>query len=354
MDEYKAELKKQADQMGINIGNTDTLTGKLKLAEFAMGTGAVAARYQADELANFQAAAASSASEMIDFAAALKKSTKDGKIDAAQLAKELKQQVTDSANYYKNLMELRARGVSEAYITEIEAMGPDAAKAAAALVKLTDLELKKAGIAGTKAGGDIVAKMAEATQRATTSGVLASAYAELGTKSITGFYNAIQNGKSVDEALRGLQAELYKKRMEIPAVLKMTPAAKAAFAREVGQAINFTLGTNKNGGYISAFKNGGFTGVARKFANGSGGPISGAGTARSDSIPTMLSNGEYVINARATANNRQLLDAINSNKNVSMAPTVHVTVNPSAGMDERALAAQVSRLIAFEIRRGNL
>ena len=102
----------------------------------------------------------------------------------------------------------------------------------------------------------------------------------------------------------------------------------------------------KNGGYI------GFN--SRGYAYASGGFVSGAGTARSDSIPAMLSNGEYVINARATAQNRTLLDAINSNKTVATAPTINMVVNPSAGMDEKALAAEVSRVLAFEIRRGGL
>jgi hypothetical protein len=43
-----------------------------------------------------------------------------------------------------------------------------------------------------------------------------------------------------------------------------------------------------------------------------GGFITGPGTKNSDSIPTWLSNGEFVINADATAKNRQLLEAINS------------------------------------------
>jgi len=43
-----------------------------------------------------------------------------------------------------------------------------------------------------------------------------------------------------------------------------------------------------------------------------GGLISGPGTGTSDSIPAMLSDGEYVINAKAAGANRGLLDAINS------------------------------------------
>ena len=45
-----------------------------------------------------------------------------------------------------------------------------------------------------------------------------------------------------------------------------------------------------------------------------GGHVVGAGTGRSDSIPALLSNGEFVINAQATAKNRSLLEAINSNR----------------------------------------
>ncbi|WP_332774177.1 tape measure protein [Pseudomonas sp. ESBL1] len=48
-----------------------------------------------------------------------------------------------------------------------------------------------------------------------------------------------------------------------------------------------------------------------------GGYVSGAGTSRSDSIPARLSNGEFVVNAAATKNNRALLEAINSGERVS-------------------------------------
>ncbi|MFJ1808549.1 MULTISPECIES: hypothetical protein [unclassified Streptomyces] len=42
-----------------------------------------------------------------------------------------------------------------------------------------------------------------------------------------------------------------------------------------------------------------------------GGPIRGAGTGTSDSIPIMASNGEYMINARSTAKYRPIVEAIN-------------------------------------------
>jgi tape measure domain-containing protein len=46
-----------------------------------------------------------------------------------------------------------------------------------------------------------------------------------------------------------------------------------------------------------------------KFANG--GPVSGGGTTTSDSIPAMLSDGEFVVNAKATKENREMLERIN-------------------------------------------
>lgn len=46
----------------------------------------------------------------------------------------------------------------------------------------------------------------------------------------------------------------------------------------------------------------------------SGGYIRGPGSGTSDSIPAMLSNGEYVINARSTSRHRELLEAINAGR----------------------------------------
>ena len=45
-----------------------------------------------------------------------------------------------------------------------------------------------------------------------------------------------------------------------------------------------------------------------------GGPITGPGTGRSDSIPAMLSNGEFVVNSAASKKYRPLLDALNYTK----------------------------------------
>lgn len=64
------------------------------------------------------------------------------------------------------------------------------------------------------------------------------------------------------------------------------------------------------------FSEGGMVG-AQGFATG--GFVSGSGSATSDSIPAMLSNGEYVINAKATEQFLPLLAAINSGRGIMMA-----------------------------------
>lgn len=45
-----------------------------------------------------------------------------------------------------------------------------------------------------------------------------------------------------------------------------------------------------------------------------GGPISGPGGPRDDRVPVMASNGEYIVNAKATADNFQALEAINAGR----------------------------------------
>lgn len=98
-----------------------------------------------------------------------------------------------------------------------------------------------------------------------------------------------------------------------------------------------------------------------------GGLITGPGTGTSDSIPRMLSNGEFVIRAASVDKfGVDFFDSLNSGvmpraaesrttvMAAAPAPSAPITVNvyPSAGMDERQLAARVSRTIAQQMRKG--
>jgi hypothetical protein len=61
-------------------------------------------------------------------------------------------------------------------------------------------------------------------------------------------------------------------------------------------------------------------GAIRKYGNGSMGGVWGPGTSKSDSIPALLSNGEYVLNAAATQKfGIPLLDQMNDSYNIPSA-----------------------------------
>jgi hypothetical protein len=81
----------------------------------------------------------------------------------------------------------------------------------------------------------------------------------------------------------------------------------------------------------------------------SGGHIKGAGHGTSDDIPAMLSNGEFVVNAKATKENRALLESINSGKAIS-----YFSKGGSA-TKEKFDISKYSELIKKEIvKNGNL
>jgi hypothetical protein len=86
-------------------------------------------------------------------------------------------------------------------------------------------------------------------------------------------------------------------------------------------------------------------GLVQHLADGGpSGAVSGPGTGTSDSILTALSNGEFVVNAAATAANLPLLEAINSGARVPTAPAVMsgTSGGSSPGVDAGTLARAVS------------
>lgn len=106
----------------------------------------------------------------------------------------------------------------------------------------------------------------------------------------------IFNGAKAQDVMRKLAVEIGKAALQA-ALMGSGPLA----------GIFGTAGVGGNAGGLIGGLLGGL-----KLAGG--GFVSGRGTGKSDSIPARLSNGEYVINARATKQNRALLDAINSGK----------------------------------------
>jgi lambda family phage tail tape measure protein len=78
----------------------------------------------------------------------------------------------------------------------------------------------------------------------------------------------------------------------------MADMAKIALKAAETQIFNSVLSTFSTGGPVGHYADGGH--------------IVGAGTGTSDSIPAMLSNGEFVVNAASTKKYRSLLESINS------------------------------------------
>jgi tape measure domain-containing protein len=81
---------------------------------------------------------------------------------------------------------------------------------------------------------------------------------------------------------------------------------------DLGTSITSLLGGGASGGAGGILES--LMSFGSMFAFASGGHVNGPGTSTSDSIPAMLSNGEFIINAKATAATRPLLEAINSGK----------------------------------------
>lgn len=71
-----------------------------------------------------------------------------------------------------------------------------------------------------------------------------------------------------------------------------------------------------------------------------GGHVSGSGSPTSDSIPAMLSNGEFVVNAASTKKHRALIEAINTGKVAHLAGGGMVSPNVVAAPTGPALASR--------------
>ena len=102
-------------------------------------------------------------------------------------------------------------------------------------------------------------------------------------------------------------------------------------------------------GSILGFAEGG---EVRGYATG--GPVRGPGTGTSDSIPAMLSDGEFVVNSRATAQHRQLLHAINSGRvqRYSEGGPVGMASSPDLGLAPTGTGSVVNNNITVNATGG--
>ncbi|MER9702662.1 hypothetical protein NKJ10_00170 [Mesorhizobium sp. M0204] len=132
-------------------------------------------------------------------------------------------------------------------------------------------------------------KLAEEQDRTRQS---AEEFASIGKDVLGGFISDLRAGKTASEALSNALNKVADKLIDI--------------------ALNALFSTSGGGifGMIASFF--GFSGGGSVTGFASGGHVRGPGTATSDSIPAMLSDGEFVVRSKQASKHRALLEAINS------------------------------------------
>jgi hypothetical protein len=172
-----------------------------------------------------------------------------------------------------------------------------------------------------------------------------------GAAMATNLASAIASGTplvvSKQEALKdGLNAQTMQILKDIGITVSVSDQASGSLLQirtEVQQLIDMAPAA-ATGAMIANATAGGRGGVGKA----AGGFISGPGTGTSDSIPLMGSNGEFMVNAKQTAKNRPVLEAINSGADfprfaqggpVGFAAGGHVTHPRLNAAEKRYLAA---------------
>jgi tape measure domain-containing protein len=180
---------------------------------------------------------------------------------------------------------------------------------------------------------------------------------QLGGELTDSISDLVVEGKSLNEVFDNLAKSLAK------AAIQAALMGSGPLAGILGMG-----GTGgKSGGLLGML----FGGIG--FADG--GSVRGPGTSRSDSIPAMLSDGEFVVNAQAAGKNRALLEAINTGRvphladgglvgagstrpaigtGASQITTIapNITVNASGGTKEQNddLAGKIGRQVQHQLR----
>lgn len=416
MEDYTKALQDQASQMGINLLNADGTINKEKQLKFARGEGEVAIRGQIASLLEHATATREAAMANVSASDAFKAATTDaeGATQALNLdtfITNMNTQIAAATAQIENTKAAQVKGLSEAGVELLNSMGADGAAMAASLAtadadtiarfnetagalkakSMSEMILGSQEFASALSGladqmgpaGDAAAaKITEGIKNGTITaeqavtglgiripgmipGVDFKIDTDAANKAVEGVLG--KEGKSGIEAVRGALKNKPTMDVDTQKANNAVDTLQQNIADTNGKTVTMTVNTvvKKNGGFISApyyQKDGGLIpafadgGVAR-FATGM---VAGKGGPRDDRVPAMLSAGEYVVNALATKRYLPLLQQLNNGSPTlgQSAPAagssnnISIVVNPSPGMDERALATMVSKELAFQMRKG--
>jgi hypothetical protein len=412
MDEYKTALLEQAEAMGVNL--KDAQTGAIdqqKLVNFALGEGEVAVRRYVSELAQQAQATHDAAIAAISASDAYKVATTnlEGETVPFDLSSYLTNMQTqiDAANaYVTNMQAATQLGLSAASTSFLNNQGAEGQVILQSIIDggataVASFNTTMAGMSAESsrvtllnssafqtAIANIAATGAEDTAKAIADGVsLGTISAEDAIKTlgitVEGFDTKVildASGDTAEAAIEKVGGDLEGIKTAAkngPSIdvknkeaLSKVQTVQDSINSLTDKTVTLTVKTKemKTGGFIPSWnkdKDGGIMkaangGVAR-FATGM---LRGAGGPRDDRIPAMLSAGEYVVNAMATKKYLPLLQQINNGSPTFESgqgqmsggggTSVQIVVNPSAGMDERALAFAVSRELSFQMRKGSM
>jgi hypothetical protein len=388
-EDMTKSLEAQAKALGDTIYNADGTVNAQKRLDYALGEGSYLLAKARAERAKFNQTMRDAVQTFIDVKGPLEQSAEDLKkysdvvvtasgdagFSLNKYKDDLLKQQRDLAAWSKNIA-LLSKKMSQGALNELVAMGKGGSALVASLVTGTGNSLK-VNEKALKTYQDQVVKAAEAQKKATAvaaavtdpralsnlisrkfqgQGTLYNYYSgsiTAGVKSISEI--AEEAGITIDQLIAE-QSKLGTKdvaaEVNIKGVWDKSSIAnlKSDFEKAMG-ATTYVITTKKaDGGLIGRVRQFADGGIAR-FADGSGGPVSGPGGPRSDMIPAMLSNGEYVVNAASTAKNLELLRAINAGQSVS-GPGINISVNAAPGMSEYEIATLVANRLQFEMRKG--
>lgn len=377
---YTKELEKQANAMGDTILKADGTVDSMKALDYAIGEGSYLRQKAILEQQKLTETFKNAANSFLDSNDAMQKATTNGKTSLGKYSAEMKKQTDALTAWRGNISKISTQFKDKKLVNDLIAQGQAGAGLVATLAE----------------GGQKAVDQYEKVQR---SMLKAKQDAENYTKAFSStaailkVYKEEWNfaGPTGESKVRAFQADIEKGLgvFELAAKYKIDESSILAAQRKIdsGQdlanTVNLTakwdkealeaagkeladgLGTvtltaspgpkeldpikknvtSKDGGLIARFANG--------WGPNYNGRVSGPGTGRSDQIPAMISNGEFVVNARATAANLDLLNAINNNKNAGAAGSpIAITVNAAPGMDEQQVAAQVAAQLNAQLSRG--
>jgi hypothetical protein len=361
-DEYVKSLQASAAAEGISLEAKNGLTEAQVLMNYALGEGEVAFLREAEaakQAAIDMGAASYATADRVDVMAS---SFKDGKFQVEGFMEAMKENARMLVENLGNIQEAQSKGLSQqavdyiketygaqAYLVfdEIATYGPEKlAEMNNAIVGQTS-EFAAAMSQATTAGASVMQIRAEQAYK---DGVIDSqTFIDVVNGKIANWEPPKVKFGTDTTAFDAIETNAKMAADKAKATVKVSAVSqpKSGTVSIAGISIPFKF---------SGFKNGGMVGGLNMMGFADGGMVTGGyGGGRSDRIPAMLSNGEYVVNSAATARNLSTLNAINyGGATGSTGSTVNITVNPSPGMDERELASVVSQELMRQMRRGSI